>query len=94
MSKVKFFNVLPEIQREASRVVPRIAEKIAGRAKEIVVVDSGELRDSIEATADSVKATADHASAVELGTAKRAAQPFMRPAIEQFNKTDLEQCIR
>ena len=96
MSEVKFFGdkALAEIQRDVSGIVPRIAEKIAGRAKEIVVVDSGKLKDSISADGNTVIAGTDYAAAVEFGTATKAARPYFRPAIEQFNKVDLEQSLR
>lgn len=53
-------------------------------AKQIVPVRSGELRDSIDGAVNEnqirVFADAPHAAAVEEGTSKQAAQPFMRPA--------------
>ncbi len=82
-----------QLERKVRGLPRRIAEVIAGYARGIVVVKSGELKESIEATDDSVVATADHASAVEFGTAKRAAKPFMRPAIKRFQKSDLTKIV-
>lgn len=64
------------------------AEIVAEKAREIVAVDTGELRDSIEVRAEEdgvaeVVAGTDHAAAVEFGTPYAAAQPFLRPAARQ-----------
>lgn len=65
----------------ASVVLP----KVEAHAKRIVPVDSGELHDSIHTEVSEegmfVVADADHASHVELGTSKMAAQPYLRPAL-------------
>jgi len=65
----------------ASVVLPKVAD----HAKRIVPVDSGELHDSIHTEVSDegmfVVADADHASHVELGTSKMAAQPYLRPAL-------------
>lgn len=65
----------------AEVVLPKVAE----RAKRIVPVDTGELHDSIHTEVSDegmfVVADADHASHVELGTSKMAAQPYLRPAL-------------
>ncbi len=81
------------IEKQARSLPRRIAEVIARRAKRNAPVKSGELRDSISATDDGVEATAGYATTVELGSAKQAAQPYMRPAIEQFNKADLDNIV-
>ncbi len=74
-------------------ITHNIAESIADKARQNAPVKSGELKESIHADGSKVIASAEYASAVELGTATRAAQPYMRPAIEQFNETDLKQAI-
>lgn len=60
-------------------------------AKQVVPVDTGELRDSIKATKlvgnqygvkGEIEATAGHALYVELGTVKMRAQPYLRPAAD------------
>jgi HK97 gp10 family phage protein len=60
-------------------------------AKHLVPVATGALRDSIthtlEALAGEVTAgndTVDYAQYVEYGTARAAAQPFLRPAFERY----------
>ncbi len=82
------------IASRAPGITHNIAEIIADKARQDAPVKSGELKESIHVDGNSVIADADHASAVEFGTATRAAQPFMRSAIEQFNGTDLKQSIK
>ena len=86
--------VYRRIADSAPSITGRIAEIIADRARQNAPEKSGELKRSIHADGDSVIADAGHASVVEFGTATRAAQPFMRPAIKQFGQTDLKQCVR
>ncbi len=84
--------ILRRIERKP--IAGNIAEIIADRAKQNAPVKSGALRQSIHAEGDSVIADAGHASVVELGTATRAAKPYMRPAIEQFDNSDLMKSVR
>lgn len=62
-----------------------VLPKITDKAKRIVPIDSGDLRNSIRYTSANHKyyvgAFEDYASHVELGTSKQAAQPFLRPAM-------------
>ena len=96
MSHLKWHGngVFRKITRETPSIIHCIAKTIVRRAKRIVPVKTGKLRGSIEALDAGVVVTADYAAEVELGTATRAAQPYMRPAIVQFSKSDLEQCLR
>lgn len=59
-------------------------------AKQIVHVDTGELRDSISGEATprqiTVKATAPHAVYEEEGTVMHEAHPFMRPALAKTRR--------
>lgn len=62
------------------------AEQLVSGATSVVPVDTGNLRDSIEAGQASargieVTAGADYAAYVELGTSKMSAQPYMNPSI-------------
>ena len=85
-----------KLARKAETIVPCITKTIAKKARQLVPVKTGALRKSIKATENSVTAGSDkvdYAGIVELGTARRAAQPFLRPAIEQFSKNDLKKCI-
>lgn len=82
------------IGSNAAGIVRRISERIAERARQIVTVKSGKLKRSIQATDTGIVVSEDYAAAVELGTAKRAARPFMRPAIDRFNNQDLKNSIK
>ena len=44
--------------------------------------------------APGVSSPVEYAVYVELGTHKQKAQPFLRPALEEFSQEDLNQCIR
>lgn len=87
----------PKVLQKAAKthvgIVSCIAKRIATLAQQIVVVKSGRLKRSIHATKSSIVVSEPYARAIELGTATRAAQPYLRPAIERFNKADLKQCI-
>jgi HK97 gp10 family phage protein len=66
------------------------AEVILRHAQENAPVDTGFLRDSGQIVEESdgvaVEFTADYAAAVEYGTSKMAAQPYLRPAIDEYEK--------
>lgn len=70
--------------RAAVRSSTGTAERVA---KTLVPVLTGELHDSIEASADgldgTVTAGTDHAEYVEDGTSDTAPQPFMGPALQR-----------
>ena len=87
-----------KIQQQLEGKVPgilrRIKEVIADRARQLVAVKTGKLKASISVIEDGVVVEEDYAAEVELGTATRAAQPFLRPSISQFSKADLEQCVK
>ncbi len=84
------YNHLPQISAQmedrASQVVRKAAFEVEKRAKEVVPVDSGTLKGSIQTKADGLQATvgvgAEYGIYVEMGTYKMAAQPFMTPAAE------------
>ncbi len=84
--------VLRGIAKKADGVVGRIAHAIADKAQENAPVKTGTLKRSIQATDTSVEVGVDYAAAVEFGTATKAAQPYLRPGIEQFDT--LKQCIK
>lgn len=80
----------PDAQAKIDKMVQEYMEntvlpKITEAAKRIAPIDTGELQGSIHYTsADGryyVGADAEHASFVEQGTSKMAAQPFLRPAM-------------
>lgn len=63
------------------------AETIADLAREKAAVDTGEMKSKIKAkhfaNFSQVEAGAKHSGYVEFGTYKMAAQPFLRPAIDE-----------
>jgi HK97 gp10 family phage protein len=73
------------------------AEVIMKRALELVPYDTGELWDSafIQDGGDDVELgfSADHASYVEFGTYKMAAQPYLRPAIDEMEAAALSAIV-
>jgi len=75
-----------EIEAEFDRRMRLTAEAIAAKARDICPVDSGALQASIHVEGGggdySVIADVSYAEAVEYGTSKMAAQPYLRPAVE------------
>jgi len=73
------------------------ADEIMPYMQSITAVDTGELRDSESAKAEGgavyLIAEADHASYIEFGTIKMAAQPFMRPAIDARRKQAIKAIV-
>ena len=81
--------ILRRIETQSGDIKSQLANSIADRARSLCPVKTGALRRSIKAGPASVEVNEDYAMAVELGTAKRAARPFVRPAIEQSNENDI-----
>jgi HK97 gp10 family phage protein len=69
-------------------VVAKYGALIRDEAKRLARVDSGEMRDNIrlelEALAATIIGDTDHTAANEYGTARMAAQPMFRPAMERY----------
>jgi HK97 gp10 family phage protein len=84
------FNRIPEViaavEKSAQENVARVAREIEQDAKANAPVQTGYLRESIEAQVEGksaeVVAGAEYAGFVEFGTYKMPAQPFMSPAID------------
>lgn len=85
------FNHLPDfinsLDDNVSRGLGQGAQAMADSASSKAPVDTGQLRDSIEAQEQGamsweVVADTDYAAAVELGTVRTAAQPYMLPAFD------------
>lgn len=82
------WNALPgKMENMAAEAVTASARRAAEIARELVPVDSGELRSGISAAPEDrlsavVSSAAGHAAMVEYGTSKMAAQPYMQPAAE------------
>ena len=73
---------------------------VEGTAKNIVPVDTGELRDSINTNSKAIPSGAEatvgtnkeYALYVELGTSKMQAQPYLKPALQK-NKDKAKKLI-
>lgn len=82
--------------KDVSVVVPlSVAQFVAKRARDLAPVDTGFLRDHIHARKHSqleavVAAEADYSGFVEYGTRYMAAQPFMRPAVDEGQREIVE----
>lgn len=85
------FNRLPELQgqlrQRASVAIRKAAHDVEARAKDIVPVDTGNLKNSIQTAMESdltaiVGTHVEYAPYVEYGTRKMAARPYLGPAAE------------
>lgn len=85
------FNRLPELRgqlrQRASQAVRKAALDIEARAKQVVPVRTGNLKNSIQTTMESdltavVETAVEYAPYVELGTRRMAPRPFLGPAAE------------
>lgn len=83
-----------EVETAARLGVAQAAEEAAEEACRRAPVDTGRLKSGIRARSEgltaSVSADCDYAAAVELGTSRRAPQPFMQPAAELSRGTFAE----
>ncbi len=88
--------IVRRVEKQTPKITACLAKTIADKARRIVPVKTGKLKATIRVEGGNVIAgggDVDYAAPVELGTAKRAAQPFLRPAAEQVSKSDLEKCV-
>lgn len=69
----------------AERVIADVTEQVYDDARRIVPVDEGDLRESLDWSAEGergvVSVGTDHWEFVEYGTRYMDAQPYMRPAL-------------
>lgn len=73
----------------AARALEAMGQQAEGNVKQLTPVDTGRLRSSItHAQLDektmAVGTNVEYAAYVELGTRKTAAQPYMRPGVENY----------
>ena len=75
------------IKRKLAAAARRAAYLAVRIAKDLVPVDTGELKSSItwtgQVTNFNIHAFASHAGYVEFGTKRTRAQPFLRPALKK-----------
>lgn len=83
----KFGNPIAGNREGMNKIALTTAKNIAEYAKRLAPVDTGDLRNSIEASQDvngaNVTTGKDYDKYVEFGTRTQQPQPFMRPAGEQ-----------
>ena len=95
MTDVKITDNSEKILNALRGAKPRALEKIGlvaeGYAKKLCPVDTGTLRKSITHTTDDeaayVGTNVEYAPAVELGTSRQKAQPYLRPAATEHQTT-------
>lgn len=78
---------LEELQRKIEMALIAIGATAESHAKEYCPVDTGRLRNSISNTHDEDSAyigtNVEYAAYVELGTSRRGAKPYLKPAVTQ-----------
>lgn len=78
---------LDALESASKRGLTEIGESAVSHARERVPVDTGALRDSIEYAIDgdavSVGSDKSYAAAVETGTYKMKARPYLKPAMTE-----------
>lgn len=89
-------SVIKELTSGVNRVVYDMARGVAASARRRAPVDTGRLRDSIEATRVVpghwvVTVGAPYGAYVEYGTRYMAAQPFFTPAVEEYRRQFAQQ---
>lgn len=76
-----------EMRKGAEKAVKDETEEVAQDMRDSVPVDTGALRDGMQAESDGLSgravSTASHSWAVEGGTSKMPARPFAQPAAER-----------
>ena len=78
---------LEELRRKMEMALTAIGATAEGHAKDYCPVDTGRLRNSISNTHDDdsayIGSNVEYAAYVELGTSKRKAKPYLKPAVTQ-----------
>lgn len=77
--------VMEAVQWKAMAALANVAASVAASARQIVLVDTGDLRASIgvrqKGLVAAIGSDTHYAAYVEAGTPKMAAQPYLRPAL-------------
>jgi len=83
--------ILMKLASAKVRALEKIGLVAEGYAKKLCPVDTGTLRKSITHTTDDdaayVGTNVEYAPAVELGTSRQKAQPYLRPAATEHQTT-------
>lgn len=78
---------LEELQRKIEMALIAIGATAESHAKDYCPVDTGRLRNSISNTHDAdsayIGSNVEYAAYVELGTSRRKAKPYLKPAVTQ-----------
>lgn len=87
----RFIENKANLERFLDQIELKMVQEVEKRAKELVPVDSGKLKRSIglqKVSKDLWQVFADtsYALYVELGTSKKRARPFLRPALDALRK--------
>lgn len=83
---------LSELDKSIARAIEKIGLAAEGYAKRLCPVDTGRLRNSITHAVDSgdksvaIGTNVEYAAAVELGSSRSKAQPYLRPAATNHEK--------
>lgn len=94
----KFDDIAAALPAKTRAVVRKAAFDVEGQAKNRVPVDTGALKNSIsvEIEGDGLRAIVaphmEYALAVELGTRRKSAQPYMLPAAEAVRPAFIAAC--
>lgn len=93
-------DVVKSIEKSMGKALHDSGGKLAGKVSSVAPVDTGELRDSVDYDVDNDKlelmigAQAKHAPAIELGTSKAKAQPFLEVTVKNNIKDIVESIER
>lgn len=88
-------DVLAMVERNAEAAMERCGAEMERQAKQLVPVDTGRLRNSIAHETGTTRNTyravvgtnVEYGAAIELGTSKTKAQPYLKPAVTDHTST-------
>ena len=92
LDTAKLDQLIRDLQPQAEAIVAKAAMQVQGEAATRAPVDTGALRNSIQADEHNgplewwVHDGVEYGIYQELGTSRMAAQPFMKPAVESVRK--------